>query len=240
MIWTTTPWTLPGNRAIAYRRSARLCRDRGRLGARGQRRRRSARSSSSRRRSRRISPRSRSSAARSSWSRANRARRHGLPPSARTARATISTCRCCPAISSPTSTAPASSISRPAMAPTITSSASKHDIEVPADGRRRRHLLPTRAALRRQARLSARTARPATPTRAVIEALTRGGRAARARRKLVHSYPHSWRSKAPLIFRNTPQWFIAHGDERSARQGARGDRRDQVVSRRRARTASAR
>jgi isoleucyl-tRNA synthetase len=30
-----------------------------------------------------------------------------------------------------------------------------------------------------------------------------------ARGRLVHSYPHSWRSKAPLIFRNTPQWFIA-------------------------------
>jgi isoleucyl-tRNA synthetase len=28
------------------------------------------------------------------------------------------------------------------------------------------------------------------------------------RGKLVHSYPHSWRSKAPLIFRATPQWFI--------------------------------
>jgi len=27
--------------------------------------------------------------------------------------------------------------------------------------------------------------------------------------KLRHSYPHSWRSKAPLIFRNTPQWFIS-------------------------------
>jgi isoleucyl-tRNA synthetase len=27
--------------------------------------------------------------------------------------------------------------------------------------------------------------------------------------KLYHSYPHSWRSKAPLIFRNTPQWFIS-------------------------------
>ncbi|MDP6603108.1 MAG: isoleucine--tRNA ligase [Rhodospirillales bacterium] len=27
--------------------------------------------------------------------------------------------------------------------------------------------------------------------------------------KLNHSYPHSWRSKAPLIFRNTPQWFIS-------------------------------
>ncbi len=26
---------------------------------------------------------------------------------------------------------------------------------------------------------------------------------------LVHSYPHSWRSKAPLIFRTTPQWFIS-------------------------------
>ena len=25
----------------------------------------------------------------------------------------------------------------------------------------------------------------------------------------MHSYPHSWRSKAPLIFRNTPQWFIS-------------------------------
>ena len=30
-----------------------------------------------------------------------------------------------------------------------------------------------------------------------------------ARSKLTHSYPHSWRSKAPLIFRNTPQWFIS-------------------------------
>jgi isoleucyl-tRNA synthetase len=26
---------------------------------------------------------------------------------------------------------------------------------------------------------------------------------------LKHQYPHSWRSKKPLIFRNTPQWFIA-------------------------------
>ena len=30
-----------------------------------------------------------------------------------------------------------------------------------------------------------------------------------AKGKLKHSYPHSWRSKAPLIFRNTPQWFAA-------------------------------
>ena len=33
-----------------------------------------------------------------------------------------------------------------------------------------------------------------------------------ARGRLEHSYPHSWRSKAPVIFRNTPQWFI-HMDE---------------------------
>ncbi|MFD0988342.1 isoleucine--tRNA ligase [Methyloligella solikamskensis] len=30
-----------------------------------------------------------------------------------------------------------------------------------------------------------------------------------ARGKLRHDYPHSWRSKKPVIFRNTPQWFIA-------------------------------
>ncbi len=27
--------------------------------------------------------------------------------------------------------------------------------------------------------------------------------------KLKHSYPHSWRSKAPLVHRATPQWFIS-------------------------------
>ncbi|HEX9648593.1 MAG TPA: class I tRNA ligase family protein, partial [Alphaproteobacteria bacterium] len=30
-----------------------------------------------------------------------------------------------------------------------------------------------------------------------------------AREQYVHSYPHSWRSKKPVIFRNTPQWFIS-------------------------------
>jgi isoleucyl-tRNA synthetase len=30
-----------------------------------------------------------------------------------------------------------------------------------------------------------------------------------ARSAVKHSYPHSWRSKAPVIFRNTPQWFAA-------------------------------
>ncbi|MCP9483739.1 isoleucine--tRNA ligase [Shimia sp. CNT1-13L.2] len=30
-----------------------------------------------------------------------------------------------------------------------------------------------------------------------------------ARGRVSHSYPHSWRSKAPIVFRNTPQWFAS-------------------------------
>ncbi|MFC0242052.1 isoleucine--tRNA ligase [Rhodopseudomonas telluris] len=43
---------------------------------------------------------------------------------------------------------------------------------------------------------------------AVIQELIARG-ALLARGKLKHQYPHSWRSKKPVIFRNTPQWFIA-------------------------------
>ncbi len=43
---------------------------------------------------------------------------------------------------------------------------------------------------------------------AVMKALIEAGNLV-ARGKLKHQYPHSWRSKKPLIFRNTPQWFIA-------------------------------
>ncbi len=43
---------------------------------------------------------------------------------------------------------------------------------------------------------------------AVIGALVEADRLL-AKGKLRHQYPHSWRSKAPLIFRNTPQWFIS-------------------------------
>jgi isoleucyl-tRNA synthetase len=38
--------------------------------------------------------------------------------------------------------------------------------------------------------------------------------------KLTHSYPHSWRSKAPLIFRTTPQWFIAMDNSHHLRDTA--------------------
>ncbi|MBO1906962.1 isoleucine--tRNA ligase [Microvirga sp. 3-52] len=43
---------------------------------------------------------------------------------------------------------------------------------------------------------------------AVIRKLVEVG-ALIARGRLKHQYPHSWRSKGPLIFRNTPQWFIS-------------------------------
>ncbi|QYX56692.1 isoleucine--tRNA ligase [Roseovarius sp. SCSIO 43702] len=43
---------------------------------------------------------------------------------------------------------------------------------------------------------------------AVIAKLTEVG-GLLARGKIKHSYPHSWRSKAPVIYRNTPQWFAA-------------------------------
>ncbi|MBU2534373.1 MAG: class I tRNA ligase family protein, partial [Alphaproteobacteria bacterium] len=41
----------------------------------------------------------------------------------------------------------------------------------------------------------------------VIEALV-AANALIARGRLKHQYPHSWRSKKPVIFRNTPQWFV--------------------------------
>ena len=42
----------------------------------------------------------------------------------------------------------------------------------------------------------------------VIKALAATG-ALFAKGRFRHSYPHSWRSKAPVIYRNTPQWFVA-------------------------------
>jgi len=53
---------------------------------------------------------------------------------------------------------------------------------------------------------------------AVISALIERGMLL-ARGRLKHQYPHSWRSKKPVIFRNTPQWFIAM-DKDIAGEGA--------------------
>ncbi|QYK41305.1 MAG: isoleucine--tRNA ligase [Paracoccaceae bacterium] len=56
----------------------------------------------------------------------------------------------------------------------------------------------------------------------VIRAL-HGAGALFAKAKLRHSYPHSWRSKAPVIYRNTPQWFVAIDRKLDDGMGAHGD-----------------
>ena len=55
-----------------------------------------------------------------------------------------------------------------------------------------------------------------------IKALAAQG-ALLAKGKLKHSYPHSWRSKAPLIYRNTPQWFVAIDKSLDDGMGTYGD-----------------
>ena len=57
---------------------------------------------------------------------------------------------------------------------------------------------------------------------AVIAKLQEAGALA-ARGRLTHSYPHSWRSKAPVIYRNTPQWFVAIDKPLDDGMGTYGD-----------------
>ncbi|GAA3868608.1 isoleucine--tRNA ligase [Celeribacter arenosi] len=57
---------------------------------------------------------------------------------------------------------------------------------------------------------------------AVIDKLVEAGGII-ARGRVAHSYPHSWRSKAPVIFRNTPQWFVAVDRKLDDGMGEHGD-----------------
>ncbi|MGE3769690.1 MAG: isoleucine--tRNA ligase [Bdellovibrionales bacterium] len=50
--------------------------------------------------------------------------------------------------------------------------------------------------------------KPGPANKAVLKAIGDTGLLL-AEETIVHSYPHSWRSKAPVIFRTTPQWFIS-------------------------------
>jgi isoleucyl-tRNA synthetase len=51
-----------------------------------------------------------------------------------------------------------------------------------------------------------------------------------ARGRLKHTYPHSWRSKKPVIFRNTPQWFIAMDKDFTAEDGKTATLRDRALA----------
>jgi isoleucyl-tRNA synthetase len=83
----------------------------------------------------------------------------------------------------------------------------KHGVEVPqtvaADGAYYDHV-----ALFAGKRVYTPQGKSGDANKAVIHALDASGNLL-ASGHLQHSYPHSWRSKAPLIFRNTPQWFIS-------------------------------
>ena len=83
----------------------------------------------------------------------------------------------------------------------------KHGVEVPqtvaADGTYYPHV-----ALFAGKRVYTPQGKSGDANKAVIHALDMAGNLL-ASGHLQHSYPHSWRSKAPLIFRNTPQWFIS-------------------------------
>jgi isoleucyl-tRNA synthetase len=54
---------------------------------------------------------------------------------------------------------------------------------------------------------------------APIKALEEAGMLV-AKGSIKHEYPHSWRSKAPVIFRATPQWFISMDNELRLRETA--------------------
>ncbi|WP_097462278.1 isoleucine--tRNA ligase [Mangrovitalea sediminis] len=58
----------------------------------------------------------------------------------------------------------------------------------------------------------------------ICEALERNGKLVR-RTTFQHSYPHCWRTKTPLIYRATPQWFISmdkKGLKRDALEAIKG------------------
>ena len=202
VIWTTTPWTMPGNRLIAYGADIDYAvveieaigeKSRARVGERFAVAVDLARATCSR------PP---ASPATRSCSRASRARRWPARSAAirGAARATISRCRSTPVISLRRSRARVSCTWRPVTARTTTISAwpttSPMPDTVDGDGKYMAHV-PMFAG-QHVFKIDA----------PMIAALTAAG-ALLAHGKLVHSYPHSWRSKAPLIFRNTPQWFIS-------------------------------
>ena len=103
--------------------------------------------------------------------------------------------------------APASSISRPATARTTSSWASPTASRCPTRSAEDGSYYP-HVPLFAGKRVFTSDGKKGDANARVIEALTRPASCS-PRAASPHSYPHSWRSKAPVIFRNTPQWFIA-------------------------------
>ena len=131
--------------------------------------------------------------------------------------ATTSTCRCSPATTSPTTPAPASSTPRRATAARTSRSGPRTRAKLAARGintaipytvDENGAFTDAGAGLHRQAR-DQRQGREGRRQRGRDQGAGRGRHASSRAARLKHQYPHSWRSKKPVIFRNTPQWFIA-------------------------------
>ena len=62
----------------------------------------------------------------------------------------------------------------------------------------------------------------------IVELLKSNGRLLHAE-KIQHSYPHCWRHKTPIIFRATPQWFISMEQKQLRRHALREIERTQWI-----------
>ena len=223
VIWTTTPWTIPGNRAVNYspRISYGLYEVTAAENAFGPQPGEKlifadalAEDASAQGQGHLELPSQRFSA------KSLEALRFRIP-SRVSAAATNSRCRCSPATMSPTMPAPVSSTPRPAMAartsmpgwtrradlrargidaaiPFTVDDAGFFTKDAPGFG-------PDREG--GAARVIDDNGKKGNANQAVIDELIKRN-ALFARGRLKHSYPHSWRSKKPIIFRNTPQWFV--------------------------------
>ncbi len=216
VIWTTTPWTLPANLAIVAHPRFDVPRDPATRAGEHADRRAGPRRERSRRRSAATARRRRD---RDPAGRDGVARGRALPaPVHRPDRARRRLRGCGSPTTSPPSTAPAWSTPRPATAPTTTRPAwpTASTPYAPLDDAR---ATPGhRARGRRRAdRADGQVDRRGQPDHR---------RAPRDDRvpaqpgddKIRHSYPHCWRCKSPILFRATPQWFIAIDHDEPARR----------------------
>jgi isoleucyl-tRNA synthetase len=77
----------------------------------------------------------------------------------------------------------------------------------------RAHGLPVLSPLDDEARFTSEVpeleGRKAMESNELVAGLLKGKGALLAEEPLTHSYPHCWRCKGPVVFRATPQWFVS-------------------------------
>ena len=210
VIWTTTPWTIPGNRAIAFSPDIAY----GLYEVTDAPADNWAKPGDKLVLADALAENIRAAARIDAWQphrRCRSARPDREPSLAAPSRCRrllfISSARAARRASLPRTPAPASCTSLPATARTTSSSAPN------TASKCRSPSMPTAATLPMSAsspgkRVMNDKGAEGDANGAVIAALQEVG-ALIARGRLRHDYPHSWRSKKPVIFRNTPQWFIA-------------------------------